>query len=59
MSEEVQSATGMFSGETYQRRVTKIVIAVLFDGEKDVFRLSASQFSFNPARVEVREGSCA
>ena len=56
VSEEVQSAKGMFSGEEYQRRVTTIVVAVPFDGEKDVFRLRASTFSFNPARVEVREG---
>jgi hypothetical protein len=56
VSEEVQSARGMFSGETFQRRVTKIEVAVPFDGEKNVFRLRASTFSFNPPRVEVRQG---
>lgn len=56
VSEEVQSARGMFSGEAYERRVTKIEVAVPFDGETDVFRLRASTFSLNPIRVEVREG---
>ena len=56
VSEEIRPVAGMFSGETYQYRMTKIVIAVPFDGEKEVFRLRASQASFNPPQAEVREG---
>jgi hypothetical protein len=56
VSEEVRPVAGMFSGETYQCRMTKIVIAVPFDGEKDVFKLRASQSSLNPPCGEVREG---
>jgi hypothetical protein len=56
VSEEVRSAADMFPGETSRRRATKIVIAVPFGGDTEVFRLRASTFSFNPARVEVREG---
>jgi hypothetical protein len=45
----------MFSGETYKYRMTKIVIAAPFNGEKDVFKLRASQSTFNPPRAQVRE----
>lgn len=56
VSEEVRPVAGMFSGETYQHRMTKIEIAVPFDGEKDVFKLRASRSSFSPPRAGVREG---
>lgn len=56
VSEEVRPVAGMISGETYQYRMTKFEIAVPFDGEEDVFKLRASQSSFNPPSAEVRVG---
>lgn len=56
VSEEVQSARGVFTGSAYQQRMTKIVIAVPFDGEEDVFKCSASTRTFNPPRGQVRPG---
>jgi hypothetical protein len=41
---------------TYQRRVTKIVIAVPFDGEEDVFKLRPSQFGLSTPAAEIRKG---
>ena len=56
VSEEVRPVAGMLSRETYQYRMTKFVIAVPFDGEEDVFKLRATQSSFNPPSAEVHEG---
>jgi hypothetical protein len=56
VSEEVRPARGMFTGEQYQQRVTKIVIAVPCDGEEDVFKFSASTRTFNPPRGQVQPG---
>lgn len=56
VSEEVQTARGMFSGDQYQQRVTKIAIAVPFDGEGDVFKYRASTFTGNTPRGQVRNG---
>jgi hypothetical protein len=38
VSEEVQSVPG-WPSESYRQRMTKIVIAVPFDGDKEVFKL--------------------
>ena len=38
-------------GERYTRRVTRLVLAVPFDGRRDVFTLRADTSSFNPPRV--------
>ena len=54
MSEEVRPVAGMLSRETYQYRMTKFVIAVPFDGEEDVFKLRATQSSFNPPSARYR-----
>jgi hypothetical protein len=56
VSEEVGSARDAFSGLTYQRRVTKILIAVPFDGEEDVFRLRPSQFGLSTPAAQVLKG---
>lgn len=56
VSEEVRPARGMFTGGTYQQRMTKIVITVPFDGEEDVFKASASTATSNPPRGQVRQG---
>lgn len=56
VSEAKQPVQGMFTGRTYQQRMTQIVIAVPFKGEKDVFQYRASQFSFNPPRAQVLDG---
>jgi len=56
VSEEVQAVPGVFSGRPFQQRMTKIVVAVPFDGEEDVFKYRASNFSLNPPRAQVRAG---
>jgi hypothetical protein len=56
VSGEVQPVTGAFTGQTYQQRMTKIVLAVPFDGEEDVFKYRASNFSLNPPRAQVLAG---
>jgi hypothetical protein len=56
VSEEVRPARGMFTAEPYPQRMTKIVIAVPFDGEEDVFNLAASTRTYNPPRGQVRPG---
>ncbi len=56
VSEDTGTARDAFSGMTYQRRVTKIVIAVPFDGEEDVFKLRPSQFGLSTPAAEIRKG---
>ena len=56
VSEDVQAARGMFTGEQFRQRVTKIAIAVPFDGEEDVFKYRASTFTHNLPRGQVRNG---
>lgn len=56
VSEEVRQARGMFTGDAYPQRMTKIVIGVPFDGEDDVFKLTASTRTFNPPRGQVQPG---
>ena len=56
VSEDTGTARDAFSGTTYQRRVTKIVIAVPFDGEEDVFKLRPSQFGLSTPTAEIRKG---
>jgi hypothetical protein len=56
VSEEIQTARGMFSGRPVEQRLTKFVLAVPFDGEKDVFKYRASNFSMNPPRAQVLAG---
>ena len=56
VSEEMQPVEDWYSGQLYQQRMTSIVVAVPFDGEKDVFKFRASNFSLNPPRARVREG---
>jgi hypothetical protein len=58
VSEEVRTVQDRiyaFNGDAIQYRMTKIVVAVPFIGDKDVFRLHPSQ-SWAPARAQVREG---
>ena len=56
VSEEVQTGRGAFSGRPVEQRMTKLVLAVPFGGEQDVFKYRASQFSMNPPRAQVRAG---
>lgn len=56
VAEEVREGIGVFSGEFIAQRVTKIVLAVPFDGEADVFRLRASTSSTSPPRAVVQSG---
>ena len=56
VAEEVERARGAWSGQTYERRQTKIVIVVPFDGERDVFKFRPSTYSLNPPRAVVGEG---
>lgn len=44
------------AGETYQVRMTKIVLAVPFDGEKDIFKLRASSPHVFIAECKVWRG---
>ncbi|HEY3034276.1 MAG TPA: hypothetical protein VGJ54_06420, partial [Streptosporangiaceae bacterium] len=53
ISEEVAQLQGFWSDEAYERRLTKIVIAVPFDGEPDVFKYRASTLTANPPKGEV------
>ena len=55
VSEEVQSVPG-WPCESYRQRMTKIVIAVPFDGDKEVFKLHPGNFTLNPPSADVREG---
>lgn len=48
VSEEVRAGRGVFSGRPVEQRMTKLVLAVPFDGDEDVFKLRASNFSMNP-----------
>jgi hypothetical protein len=43
--------TFMNFGRQVERRVPQLTLIVPFEGEKDVFLLRASQFTFNPPRV--------
>ncbi len=56
VSEEVGPARDEFSGVIYERRVTKIVIAVPFEGEEDIFKLRPSQFGLSTPTAEIRKG---
>ncbi len=55
VSEDVVQVRGWID-EVYDRRQTKIVIAVPFDGEPDVFKYRASTQTTNPPRGEVHDG---
>jgi hypothetical protein len=55
VSEEVAQLRGWID-EVYERRLTKIVIAVPFDGEPDVFKYRPSTMTTNPPEGEVLEG---
>jgi hypothetical protein len=55
VSEEVAQARGVWTGEMYERRETKIVIAVPFDGEPDVFKYRASTHTWNPSQAQVHD----
>jgi hypothetical protein len=55
VSEEVAQARGACTGEAYERRQTKIVIAVPFDGEGDVFKYRASTHTWNPSEAQVHD----
>ena len=57
VSEEVQSVPG-WPSESYRQRMTKIVIAVPFDGDKEVFKLRPSNFTLNPPSA-MPEENCA
>jgi hypothetical protein len=54
VSESVERAWGLRRREFTKQ--AKIVIVILFDGEKDVFNFRASTFSFNPKHAMVDEG---
>lgn len=56
VSEEVQTGKGVFSGRPVQQRMTKLVLAVPFVGDEDIFKLRASQASMNPPRAQVLAG---
>ena len=56
VSEETRSVPGMFSREPYEQRMTKIVLAIPFDGDADVFGFHASRLSSRPPRAQVRPG---
>jgi hypothetical protein len=55
VSGEVAQLRGWID-EVYERRLTKIVIAISFDGEPDVFKYQASTRTTNPPHGEVHEG---
>lgn len=55
VSEEAEVMEG-WNGRTVERRRTKVVIAVPFEGEEDVFKFRASQYTLNPPRARVRPG---
>lgn len=54
VSEDVEIFVGAF--EQVRERVTKIAIAVPFDGTEDVFRYRAKTSTRNPPRAKVRNG---
>jgi hypothetical protein len=56
VSEEIQTARGVFSGRPVQQRMTKVVLAVPFDGEEDVCKYRATSFSMNAPRAQVLAG---
>ena len=56
VSEEVEQGRGVWTGQVYERRLTKIVIAVPFDGEPDVFKYRASTHTWNPSEAQVHDG---
>jgi hypothetical protein len=56
VSEDVAQAQGVWTGGAYERRLTKIVIAVPFDGEPDVFKYRASTHTWNPSQAQVHDG---
>jgi hypothetical protein len=53
VSEEVVPGRGMFTGRPISQRLTKIVVAVPFDGDAAAFRLQPSNFTLNPPRARV------
>jgi hypothetical protein len=55
VSEEVVQLRSWID-EVYERRQTKIAIAVPFDGEPDVFKYRPSTLTSSPPRAEVHDG---
>jgi hypothetical protein len=56
VSDDVEPARDVFFDATYQRRVTKIMIVVPFDGEEDVFKLRPSQYGLSTPTAQVQKG---
>jgi hypothetical protein len=52
-ADEVVPARSMFTGLPVNQRLTKIVIAVPFDGDSAVFGLQPSSFTLNPPRGQI------
>ncbi len=53
VSEELVPGRDMFTGEPASQRMTKIVVAVPFDGDHAVFLHQPSQFTLNPPRARL------
>lgn len=56
VTEEVTRLQGMWGDEAFEKRETKIVIAVPSDGEADVFKYHATTGSSLPPRGDVGDG---